>query len=225
LCLLPLQLSCMRSYFRIAVLINRALLVPTWGVAVNLMRKVEYTFPWDVPVDWARMAKCLEPGYGPQTVMTVKQYLQQYNRTFLNVTNFRGLQRSRDWAWSGGGGGVVKEFLKLNSQELEIPAWKDVPETGWLQHIPGKLTPADVASLGRALQDDVISFGELFNSFLAQPLPPLHPRQSLLQPVAAPPGDCPVCGGREEVQDWGALRGPAFQKVRGQHTKHPSESQ
>jgi len=163
----------MRGYLKVAQVTNRVLLIPTWNDAINIGYTLEYSFPWDVPVDWDRMAKCLEPGYGPQTVMTVKQYLEQYNKTVVNVTYFRGLQRSRDWAiqeWV-----ARTEFRRLNP-ELKFPLWDSIPEAGLIQHIEGRPTPAAVAAAVSTVHDDVISFGELFNFDFDRPLPPLRLR-------------------------------------------------
>lgn len=154
----------------LAQVLNRSLLIPTWGAARNRWFVVEYKFKWEVVVDWKRMQRCLAPRYGPVAVLTASDYLRIHRVETINVSLFAPLSRTRNWAVQSGE--HVKEFESLNS-EIAFPTWSQIPEDPLVPGLsqPERPSPDDVARAVGPLQDDVITFGEMFNTAL-QPPPP-----------------------------------------------------
>lgn len=55
----------MRDYLAAARILNRTLLVPTYGVAFTVSHSLAYQFHWSTAVDWHRMQQCLALAHGP----------------------------------------------------------------------------------------------------------------------------------------------------------------
>jgi len=127
-------------------------------------------------VDWKRMQRCLAPHHGPVAVLTVADYLSIHKTTSVNVTLFAALSRTKLWALQSGM--HVKEFQELNS-DITLPGAPEVPEEPLLRGLttPEKPTPADVAAGVGPIQDDVITFGEMYNTGM-RPKPPVPVMES-----------------------------------------------